>query len=66
LHGRCKQCKVSVAEINREMPLKNRSPKFEDNIKVNFEEIMTEGVDLFHLAQDRTVVKGSCKHLNKS
>ena len=36
------------------MPLKNPSARFEDNIKVKFERIMTEDVDLFHLAQVRT------------
>jgi hypothetical protein len=32
---------------------KNRSAKFENNIKVNFEGTMIEDVDLFPLAQDR-------------
>jgi len=37
------------------MSLTDRNAKFEDNIKVNFDGIMTEDVDLFRLVQDRTV-----------
>jgi len=40
------------------MSFKNRSARFEDNIKMDFEGIITEDVDLFHLAQDRA--KGEC------
>jgi len=36
------------------VPLKNPSARFEDNIKVKFEGIMTEDLDLFYVAQDRT------------
>jgi hypothetical protein len=34
--------------------LKNHSARFEDNIKVDIEGIMTEDVDLFQLAEDKT------------
>jgi hypothetical protein len=37
-----------------DVPLKHYSPRFEDNIKMKFEGTMTEDVDLFHLAQDRS------------
>jgi len=36
------------------MSLEDCNARFEDNIKVNFEGIMTEDVDLFNLAQGKT------------
>ena len=44
---------IFVADIDMEISLKDRNATFEDNIKANFEGIMTEDVDLFHLAQDK-------------
>jgi hypothetical protein len=57
--------KTLVGKLEGKRPFEIGKRRWEDNIKMDLRDLVLEGVDWVHLAQDIGPVVGSCEHDNE-